>query len=208
MSLSHLVTSRKSKAPLGTTAVITIVIGLNFTGLNLRSATVGTANIEIRFVDVVELPRELPVADVVELSRELPAIDATTSATTDAHMTMTPNTTVAIAVTSTALVFNMTKQSRNAHSQSSVPRKVHANHSHAAISSALSHTKAETNKTLSQSYEKPECHVITSENADATVAPFLIFYHVYVPQDKGKEGVKNALRIVKEQLGLSPHAAL
>jgi hypothetical protein len=76
MSLSHLVNRRKSKAPLGTTAVIAIVIGLILTGLNLRSATVGTANIEIHFVEVVELSRKLPVADVVELSRGLPAVDA------------------------------------------------------------------------------------------------------------------------------------
>jgi hypothetical protein len=43
-----------------------------------------------------------------------------------------PNTTVSIAANSTALVFNETK-SRNAHSQSSAPWKVHANHSHEII---------------------------------------------------------------------------
>jgi hypothetical protein len=116
--------------------------------------------------------------------------NTTASATTDAHTTMTSNTTVALAVNSTALDFNKTKQSRNrnAHSQSSatadahmtmtpkttvaiaaistmnrnalsqssVPRKVHANHSHAAVTATLSHTKAETNNTLSQSEEKPK----------------------------------------------------
>jgi hypothetical protein len=80
------------------------------------------------------------------------------SATTDAHMTMTLKTTVAIAATSKVLVFNKTMQSRNANYQSSVPRKVHANHSHAAITATLSQTKAETNKTLSQSKEKPKSH--------------------------------------------------
>jgi hypothetical protein len=102
MSLSHLVTHRKSRR---TTAVVTIVIGLILIGLtliNLKRATALTANIEIRAVDVVvELPRELPVVDVVELPRGLPAIDTTTSATTDAHTTTTPKATVAIAATST-----------------------------------------------------------------------------------------------------------
>jgi hypothetical protein len=72
MSLSHLVTRRKSKAPLATTAVrvITIVIGLIFTGrnltrnrLNLKRASVGTANIEIPAVDVEGLPRGLPAEE-------------------------------------------------------------------------------------------------------------------------------------------------
>jgi hypothetical protein len=76
MSLSRWVTCRKSK--LGTTTVITIVVGLILTGLNLnrlnlKRASVGT---EIRFVDVVARPQKLPAVDVVELSRELPAVDA------------------------------------------------------------------------------------------------------------------------------------
>jgi hypothetical protein len=50
------------------------------------------------------------------------------SATTEAH-SMAPHTAVAIENTSMALAFNETKQSRNAHSRSSVPLKVHANHS-------------------------------------------------------------------------------
>jgi hypothetical protein len=81
MSLSHLVTRRKSR---GTTAVVTIVIGFILIGLtlnNLKRATVlttaTTANIEIRADDnvVVELPRELPAVDVVEMSRGLPVVD-------------------------------------------------------------------------------------------------------------------------------------
>jgi hypothetical protein len=49
--------------------------------------------------------------------------------------------------------------------------------------------------------EKPASHVLTSEMATTPVAPFAIFYHVYVPEDRGIEGVQNALRIVEEQLG-------
>jgi hypothetical protein len=77
MSLFHLETRRKSKAPLGTTAVIAIVVGLILTGLNLnrlnlKRASVGT---EIRFDDVVEMPQKLPVVDVVEMPQKLPVVD-------------------------------------------------------------------------------------------------------------------------------------
>jgi hypothetical protein len=68
----------------------------------------------------------LPEAPVLKYEE-----NATTeaSATTDAH-SMTSQTAVAIENTSMALALNKTKQSRNSHPRSSVPRKVHANHSH------------------------------------------------------------------------------
>jgi hypothetical protein len=50
----------------------------------------------------------------------------------------TPHTAVSVAANSKALVFNKT-ESRNARSQSSAPRKVHTNHSHAAVPATLSH---------------------------------------------------------------------
>jgi hypothetical protein len=84
MRLSQ-VTGRKSKAPLSTAKMITIVIAviaLILTGLNLYRETIETVlyakkveNIEIRAVEVVELPQGLPAVDVVELSRELPVVD-------------------------------------------------------------------------------------------------------------------------------------
>jgi hypothetical protein len=83
---------------------------------------------------------------------------ATTSTSTEAGMN--PKATIAIVATSTtALVFNKTK-SRNDHSQSSVPPKVHANHSDDAMTTTLSpaDATATNNKTLSKSKEQPRPH--------------------------------------------------
>jgi hypothetical protein len=48
--------------------------------------------------------------------------------------------------------------------------------------------------------EEEESQAIALVKANTPAAPFVIFYHVYVPPGEGKEGVQNALRIVEEQL--------
>jgi hypothetical protein len=117
---------------------------------------------------------DLPVPVVV-----LEDNNATTLATipTDAHVTITPETTVSSAeatATSTALDFNQTEPSSNsgsnAQSQSSVPRNVHVNHSHshAVVSThgtatplwhTTSNAEANQNQTLlSKSKEPPRPH--------------------------------------------------
>jgi hypothetical protein len=101
MSPYHLVTRRKAKVSLGTTAVITsIFVSLIYTGLTLDGLTLeraidyGTANVEIHALDILGLPlgpsdvdvverkRKLPMVDVVESSRGLPAVDPSSNTTT------------------------------------------------------------------------------------------------------------------------------
>ena len=90
MGLSpFLLTRRKAKESLGTTAVITIFIGLillslTLNGLLLKRATddVGTASIEMRAINVLDFQLGPPAVDVVELSRRLPEVDPDSNITT------------------------------------------------------------------------------------------------------------------------------
>jgi hypothetical protein len=87
---------------------------------------------------------------------------ATPLAKTEVDMSKKTNALVAANV-STALVVNQTN--RNAQSQSSAPRKVHADHSHAAVTTTLSHTNADaTTATTTTTEAEPIVPRLVSNN--------------------------------------------